>query len=146
MKYVISRHSVSSGREVLSAAQSTATVLGLGRVALGAVFLVAPVLSTRVLGVDHTTAERISFLARMTAMRDIALGAGTLYTAAKGPGRACVPWLLAGAGSDAVDAAVIGAALRRGGARGPSAGALVAGALAAAATGVRAARSLSSAD
>ncbi len=110
--------------------------LALGRVGIGAVFLAAPVLSVRVLGVDTATARRIRFLARMAAARDIALGAGVL-TADAAPDAA--PWLLAGAAADLVDAVVITAAVRQGALRRLPAGAVALGAAVAAAAGTWAA-------
>jgi hypothetical protein len=112
---------------------------GIGRVALGTAFLVAPVASTRVLGLDSATAKRVTFLARMAAARDIGLGAGTLSA---GPTRAAVPWLLAGAGADLVDATVLVGALRKGVARGLPAAAITVGAVAGAGIGFGAAVAL----
>jgi hypothetical protein len=91
------------------------TLIGLGRVGIGIAFLADPVTSVRVLGVDSASAKRMTFLARMTAGRDIALGAGTL--AARTP-QSQAGWLAAGAAADLVDAVVIGAAIGRGGLRG----------------------------
>lgn len=91
------------------------------------------------LGLDTATAKRVRFLARMAAARDIGLGAGTL---AAGPTPAAVPWLLAGAGADVVDATVILGAMRSGTTRGLPALGISAGALGAAVLGVRAALSL----
>jgi len=105
--------------------------IGLGRVVLGGGFLLAPVASTRVLGVDTATAKRVTFLAQMMAARDVAIGAGT--AAASVGGRNPAGWLLAGAAADAVDAAAIAGALRAGRVRGPVATGLVGGAAALAA-------------
>ena len=109
---------------------------GVGRLGLGAAFLAAPVLSTRVLGLDTATAKRVVFLARMAAARDIGLGAGTL---AAGPTPAAVPWLLASAGADLVDASAIAVAMRQRVTGGLPAVGLVVGAFGAAVLGVRAA-------
>ncbi len=112
---------------------STRTIglsIGAGRVAIGAVFLATPVASVRLLGLDTATATRITWLARMTAARDTVLGAGTIASARRGPGAAS--WLVAGAVSDAADAAVIVAALREGKIRGWRAQAVAAGAVGAA--------------
>ncbi|SDJ22350.1 hypothetical protein SAMN05444157_2345 [Frankineae bacterium MT45] len=79
--------------------------IGVGRTALGTTFLVHPVFSTRVIGLDTGTATRVSWLARMAAVRDVSIGIGTLATALGHRGRA--PWLVAGAVSDLVDGAVI---------------------------------------
>jgi hypothetical protein len=115
-----------SGHSVLPAGQLSASlhrfgrpdvvvsVLALTRVAVGAVFLAAPVLAVRLLGVDTATARRVRFLARMTAARDISLGAGTL---AEGATPGAVPWLLASAASDVVDAVAMSAAIRQGAVR-----------------------------
>lgn len=119
--------------------QSVVLGFGIGRVALGTAFLVAPVASTRVLGLDSATAKRVTFLARMAAARDIGLGAGTLSA---GPTRAAVPWLLAGAGADLVDATVLVGALRKGVARGLPAAAITVGAVAGAGIGFGAAVAL----
>jgi hypothetical protein len=104
---------------------SVALGIGVGRVVLGATFLAAPVLSVRVLGIDTATAKRVTFLARMTAARDIGLGMGTLQA---GPSARAVPWLLAGAAADTADAVVIAAAVRQGSARAVPAAGIVAGA------------------
>lgn len=92
-------------------ARSTAFLIGSGRVAVGTVFAVNPEQSMRFLGVDTGTASRLTWLAQMTAARDIAVGLGTAVTAVTGRGSA--GWLLAGAACDAADAAAIGAALAR---------------------------------
>jgi hypothetical protein len=83
---------------------------GALRVAVGVGFLAAPVVSTRVLGLDSATAKRVAFLARMTAVRDVVLGAGTL--ASTGHPRALRSWLVAGAVADVADSAVIAGAVR----------------------------------
>jgi hypothetical protein len=108
----------------------------VGRLAVGGAFLVAPVVSTRVLGLDTATAKRVSFLARMAAARDIGLGAGTLNAGATA---AAAPWLAAGAAADAVDAVVIAGAMRHGAARGLPALGIVVGAAATAVIGLAAA-------
>lgn len=105
--------------------------IGLGRMLLGGGFLLAPVASTRILGVDTATAKRVTFLARMMAARDVVIGAGTAAASTNG-GRPSM-WLLAGAAADATDAVVIAGALKQGRARGPVAAAVVAGAAGAAA-------------
>jgi hypothetical protein len=114
-----------------------ARCIGAGRGALGGAFLGAPAWAMRILGVDPGTAQRIVFLTRMTAARDLGLGMGTLAA-----GRAASPWLLAGAFADAVDAIVIAAALRRGPARGVVAVGAVAAAVGGAASSVLLARAL----
>lgn len=85
--------------------------IGAGRAAIAAGILAAPVASARFLGTDTATARRVSWLARMMAIRDGALGAGALLAARRDPA-AAVPWLAAGAVCDAVDALVLADALR----------------------------------
>lgn len=104
--------------------------------AVGAFFFAAPVLSVRLLGLDSATAKRVTWLARMTAARDGALGAGTLAAAASG--RGARSWMLAGSFCDAADAAVLVAALRSGRLKGLAATAITAGAAAAAVLGAAA--------
>jgi peptide-methionine (R)-S-oxide reductase len=137
--YVMSSDSVLSRRPFLPAAQAVATGIGAARVAVGVTFMVAPITSVRVLGMDTATAKRVTHLARMAAVRDIALGAGALAGARRGEGAG---WLLAGAGADAADAALIASALRTGKARGLVASGIALGALASAAVGVWAASGL----
>src|SRR5690242_13082435 len=84
--------------------------LGATRVGVGVGFLLAPVTSTRVLGLDSATAKRITFLARMTAVRDLVVGAGTL--ASRRQPRALRTWVLAGAIADLGDTLVISSAIR----------------------------------
>ncbi len=125
------------GTRASRSAPSAATVAratGAGRVAIGVIFLAAPVASVRILGVDSASAKRMAFLARMAAARDIGLGAGAL---AAGAGAA--PWLAAAALADAVDAVAIAGALRRGTARGVVAAGIAAGAATGAALGIWAA-------
>ena len=110
--------------------------VGAGRLAIGAIFLAAPVASVRLLGLDTATARRTTWLARMTAARDGVLGAGTLVSCAREDG--AVAWLLAGSVSDAVDAAVLVAALREGKVHGWAAQAATAGAIAGALAGAAA--------
>jgi hypothetical protein len=107
--------------------------LGATRVAVGIGFLAAPVASTRVLGLDSATAKRITFLARMTAVRDVVLGAGTV--ASRRHPRALRIFVLAGAVADLGDAAAIAGAVRSRVAGGAPALAMVAGAAGAAAMG-----------
>jgi hypothetical protein len=138
-KYEPDRHSVSLPTQFTVSPGPLATAIGAGRIVLGTSFLLAPTLSVRVLGVDAETAAAMRFLARMTAARDIGLGAGTL---AAGTGRAAAPWLLAGALADTVDAVAIVAAMRRRVTRGIPAAAIAVGAAATAAVGVWTARRL----
>ena len=111
--------------------RTLARLIGTGRVLLGGAFLAAPVASTRALGLDSATAKRVSFLARMMAARDVAIGAGT--AAASRPGGRPGGWLLAGAFADAADAVVIVGALKNKRANGPIAAGVVGGAVALAA-------------
>jgi len=85
--------------------------LAAGRTAAGALILALPVLSARLLGADSATAKRVSWLTRMLAIRDAAIGAGGL-AAVRGTDSAA-PWILAGAISDAVDAMVLTHAVRQ---------------------------------
>jgi hypothetical protein len=89
---------------------SPTVLLGLGRLAVGGAFLAFPVGSVRLLGVDSAAAARMSWLARMAAVRDLALGAGVLSAAVTHRSR--VPALLASALVDAADAALIALAAR----------------------------------
>jgi hypothetical protein len=93
-------------------APALARQLAAGRVVMAAAALAAPVPAARILGTDTATAGRVTWLTRMMAVRDGAIGAGGL-AATRGSGSAA-PWLLAGAVSDAVDAAVLAVALRQG--------------------------------
>ncbi len=92
-------------------ARVLALSIGAMRVGIGAGFLALPVTSVRILGLDTATASRVTFLARMAAARDAALGAGTLW--ATGRGRGAAGWLLAGAACDLTDATVIALAARQ---------------------------------
>lgn len=86
--------------------------IGAGRVLIGVSFLSSPVTGLRLIGLDTATASRVTWLARTAGIRDVALGAGTLYAAATD--RDDGPWLIAGAACDAVDAAVTAIAARDG--------------------------------
>jgi hypothetical protein len=88
---------------------SLTTLLGAGRLAIGSAFLAFPVESIRVLGVDTASANRMTWLARMTAVRDAALGLGVLGAAVTGRGR--VPALILTALVDAADAVALAAAV-----------------------------------
>jgi hypothetical protein len=118
--------------------------VGAGRVAIGAVFLAAPVTSVRILGLDTATAARITWLARMTAVRDTVLGAGTVVSTGRRRGGA--GWLLAGSVSDAADAAVLAAALREGKIKGWRPQAIAIGAVGAALIAAAAAAELAHAE
>jgi hypothetical protein len=88
---------------------SLTAVLGAGRLAIGSAFLAFPVESIRILGVDTASANRMTWLARMTAVRDAALGLGVLGAAMTRRGR--VPALILGALVDAADAVALAAAV-----------------------------------
>ncbi|HEY2300135.1 MAG TPA: hypothetical protein VGH43_20600 [Jatrophihabitans sp.] len=138
-KYASDAESVASGRRSIADPQDVVLAIGVGRVAIGTTFLLAPRLSVRILGVDTASAKRMTFLARMTAARDIGLGAGTLDAASS---TAVVPWLMAGAAADAVDALALAGAMKRGVVRGVPAAGTVVGAAMVAAVGVWAARAV----
>ncbi len=89
---------------------SPTVALAVSRLAVGGAFLAFPVASVRLLGVDSASAARMSWLARMAAVRDLALGVGVLSAAVTQRGR--VPALLATAVVDAADAAVVALAAR----------------------------------
>lgn len=103
---------VASAVAGVRSARSIALAIGAGRLVMGGVFLAYPAVSTRMLGLDSATAARVGWLARMAAVRDAALGAGTLATTAARRGQTA--WLLAGALTDAGDAGVIALAARSG--------------------------------
>lgn len=107
--------------------------IGVTRVLVGAGLFLAPTTAVRMLGVDSGTAKRMTFLARMTAARDVALGVGTV--ASVGTPQAPL-WLTVSAASDAVDALAIAGATRRGVTHGiGAAAAALSGVVAAAAGG-----------
>jgi hypothetical protein len=91
---------------------SAALQLSAGRTAFAAAILAAPVPFLRLLGADSATARRVSWLTRMMAVRDGALGVGGALAVRRGG--SATPWLLGGAVADAVDAAVIAGAVRQG--------------------------------
>ena len=88
-----------------------AFAIGAGRTVLGTAFLLDPVRSVRFMGVDAATANRMTWMAQMMAVRDAVIGAGTLGAAARGEGAA---WLIGGAVADFVDAVAIGKAVQDG--------------------------------
>jgi hypothetical protein len=100
-------------------------------------WLAAPVSTVRLLGLDTATATRVTWLARMAAARDLALGLGTVRATACR--REAAGWLLAGAASDLADAALVEHALRQGRAKGLPASAVVIASAGAAAAGTWAA-------
>lgn len=112
-----------------------ARTIGAGRLGLATLYTAAPVVGVRALGTDTATARRVTWMTRMLAARDAALGVGTLLAARRGDP---TPWLLAGAACDAADAAAIAGALRKGRIRGAVPRLTVPFALLAAATGVAA--------
>jgi hypothetical protein len=87
--------------------------LAAGRTVFAGIIMAAPVVSVRFLGADGATSRRISWLSRMTAARDGALGVCGLL-AARQSGSAAAPWIIAGAVCDAVDSVVIAGALKDG--------------------------------
>jgi hypothetical protein len=93
--------------------QSMALQIAAGRALIATGIMAAPVLAARLLGADGATAHRVTWLTRMMAVRDGGLGVGGMAAARSG-GSATIPWLLGGAVSDAVDALVIGGALKQG--------------------------------
>jgi peptide-methionine (R)-S-oxide reductase len=97
-------------RPVRLSAVTVARLFAAGRVAAGAAVLLRPEALARALRVDTSTARRTSWLARMFGIRDLALGAGTLFALTRG-GQP-LPWLLASAASDAVDTTALGSGLR----------------------------------
>src|SRR4051794_33559331 len=99
-------------QSVASPVHRLGMLMGASRVALGSAFLAGPVASVRLLGLDTATATRVTWLARMAAVRDIALGAGAVGSLVVRRGQ--VPWLVAGTLTDAGDAAAIVLAVRAG--------------------------------
>jgi peptide-methionine (R)-S-oxide reductase len=89
---------------------SPTVALGACRLAVGGAFLAFPVVSVRLLGVDGASAARMSWLARLAGVRDLALGAGILGAGItrRGP----VPALLASALVDAADGVLVTMAAR----------------------------------
>lgn len=81
--------------------RAAAVLWGLLRVGLGTTALVAPRAALRP-WVGRVPDPAGDVLGRALGGRDIALGAGTVVSAAAG--HAAVPWILAGGGSDAADA------------------------------------------
>jgi len=80
--------------------------------ALGTTLVVRPANLAKTVGVDSSTASKVSWLGSMVGVRDIALGWGLVHAARHGEDAR--PWLLAQAASDAVDAAAFAAAVARG--------------------------------
>jgi hypothetical protein len=115
---------------------TTALLIGAGRVAFGVAFAAAPAAGVRLMGTDTATARRVTWVSRMVAARDTALGLGTLAAARNGD---AAPWLLAGALADAGDALAVTASLRQGRVGGPGAWLIAVGGLPLAALGAAAA-------
>lgn len=90
--------------------ESAPTALAALRIAIGSTAWVTPNLAGRMFGLDPAGNPQAPYLARLFAIRDLALGAGTL--AAEGKTRRT--WLIAGLACDLADtaAAFLG---RRGG-------------------------------
>jgi hypothetical protein len=95
--------------------RTVALAIGAGRTVLGTAFLLDPARSVRLMGVDAATANRMTWMAQMMAVRDAVIGAGTLAAAARGGGTG---WLVGGAVADLVDATAIGKAVQDGRLRG----------------------------
>ena len=119
----------------------TAVLIGAGRLAFGVIFSAAPEPGMRLLGMDGATARRASWVSRMVAARDAALGLGTLAAARTG---GAGPWLLAGALADAGDAVAVAAAIKQRRVAGPGAWLIAGGGLPLAGLGVLAAMGLRS--
>jgi hypothetical protein len=85
---------------------------GLLRVGVGLGLLARPSVLPQAMGVDSSTAARIGWLVQMAGARDAAIGAGLVHAARTR--RDPVPWVLAGAVCDAVDAVAFALAAARG--------------------------------
>ena len=93
-------------------ARSIARRIGLARVGLGIGLLAAPGSVAPLAGIDTGTARRMTWLTRMTAARDLALGTGTL--AALRSGGDATRWLALGAAADLGDLVILSGAVRQG--------------------------------
>jgi hypothetical protein len=70
-----------------SVTDTTLTVaLATGRCGVGAAVFLRPNLLTRGMGADRETAERTAWVARMFAVRDLAVGVGVLWAVRQGSG------------------------------------------------------------
>ncbi|HEV2891214.1 MAG TPA: hypothetical protein VGX28_12635 [Frankiaceae bacterium] len=87
-------------------------LLSAGRGAAGVAMLARPALLPRALGVDSTTASRLTWMTRMVGARELAVGAGTLLALRRG--RHVEEWALAALLCDGVDAAAFGTAVAKG--------------------------------
>ncbi|MDT4903115.1 MAG: hypothetical protein QOH52_1131 [Pseudonocardiales bacterium] len=132
------------GARSLPDARALGQQIGAGRAVIAAAILAAPVPAARLLGADTATAQRVTWLSRMMAIRDGALGAGAVDALRRG--RDPVSWLLGGAVADAVDAVVIAGALKRGRLRGVVPMSIVVGAAGTSALGVVTALRIRGAD
>jgi hypothetical protein len=85
--------------------RALALLLGVGRVAIGAVLVAEPRLVTaRWLGPQEAGRRKNQVLARGLGARDVALGAGLVQALVR-EDASVVPWLVAGAAADAGDLA-----------------------------------------
>ncbi len=126
--------------------------LATGRCGVGAAVFIRPNLLTRGMGVDRATADRAAWVARMFAVRDLAVGVGVLWAVrqgrgligrglldggliGRGPSRELRAMLLLGVLCDVGDAIAVGGALRGGSVSALPATATLATAVGAAATG-----------
>ena len=92
-------------------ADSLARQLGFARAGLGIGLLAAPGSVAALAGIDTGTARRMTWLTRMTAVRDLALGVGTLAALRRGDaGR----WLAVGVAADLGDLVILAGAVRQG--------------------------------
>lgn len=81
------------------------------RVLVGTSMLARPALVPRLLGVDASTAARVSWIGVMLGAREVALGVGTLRSLRRGD---WTPWVVGSALCDAADALALGSATVRG--------------------------------
>jgi len=93
----------------LETAQARARQLGLTRIAAGVALLARPQLLTGALGLDSEN-ESARWLPRLMAVREIALGVGTLVASRRSADP--WPWLMTIAAVDGAEAAVLALALR----------------------------------
>ena len=83
----------------------------VGRFGVGAALVARPEVLPRLVGVDSVSAQRMSWVVRLFAVRDAALGAGAAHAVVTG--RPVSSWLVAQAVSDGTDAVAVGLAVRR---------------------------------
>jgi hypothetical protein len=115
-------------------------LLSAGRTAVGLSMLASPSLMPRTMGVDSTTASRLTWMTRMVGAREVAVGAGTLLALRRG--RDVEEWTLASLLCDGADAAAFGLAVAKGDVRKVTGVGVVASALGAVALGLLALRDL----